>query len=89
MLLNTRIPPILRSRMISRRPRLSLLAIYILPIRSLGHGVVIVEETSPTEFREEQVDDVLECTRFDGVGLSYVSKDRSWCDGGRGRVLQC
>lgn len=69
MLLNTRIPPILRSRMISRRPRLPLLAIHILPIRPLGHGIVLVEESSPAQFGEEQVDDVLECAGFDGVCL--------------------
>lgn len=89
MLLNTRIPPILRSRMISRRPRLSLLAIHILPIRPLGHSIVLMEESSPAQFGDEQVDNVLECAGFDGVGLSYVSKDLSWYDWGGSRGLQC
>jgi hypothetical protein len=73
MLLNAGVPPILRSRMISRRSRLSLLPVQVLPIRPPGHSIVLVEETSPTEFGDEQVDDVLECTGFDGVCLPYVS----------------
>lgn len=69
LLINPSIPPILRSRMISRRTRLSSLSIDVLPIRALRHGIVIPEESAAAQFREEQVDDFFEGAGFYGVGL--------------------
>lgn len=69
LLINPSIPPILRSRMISRRTRLSSLSIDVLPIRALGHGIVVPEESATAQFGEEEVDDFFEGAGFYGVGL--------------------
>lgn len=73
MILNTRVPPIPRSRMVSRGPRLSLLPVHVLPIRPLGHSIVLPEEASPAQFGDEEVNDVLECAWFYGVCLLHIS----------------
>lgn len=69
LLINPSIPPILRSRMISRRTRLSSLPIDILPIRALRHGIVVPEESATAQFGEKEVDDFFEGAGFYGVGL--------------------
>ena len=71
LLINPSIPAILRSRMISRRTRLSRLSIDILPIRTFGHGIVIPEESATAQLGKEEVDDFFEGARFYGVGLRF------------------
>lgn len=67
--INPSIPPILRSWMISRRTRLSRLSINILPIRALGHSIVVPEESATAQFGKEEVDDFFKGAGFYGVGL--------------------
>lgn len=58
--INPGMPPILRGRMVSRRPRLPFLPVEILPKCPLLDGVVVPEESTLTEFRDEEIDDVFE-----------------------------
>lgn len=67
--IHTRIPPILRSRMVCSWTRLTSSCIQVLAVRSLGHCVVIPEETSFAELRNEQIDDIPERAWFDNVRL--------------------
>lgn len=69
-------PPILRSGMVSRRTRLAWPGKEVLSICSLLNSIVIPEETTTTQLREEEVDDLLEGLRLDYICLNGLS-DRS------------
>lgn len=55
--------------MISWRARLAWSRVQVLTVGSLLHRVIIPKETSLAKFRDEEVDDILEGARLDGVGL--------------------
>ena len=70
-LLNACIPPILRSRMVLAWPRLPRRAIQVLSICASRDSIVVPEETTTTQFRQEEVDNVPERAGFDSVGLFF------------------
>lgn len=71
---NARMPAIFCSWMISRRAALPFLAVDVFAVRSLLDSVVIPEEASLTEFRDQQVNDILEGAGFDSICLDLLAK---------------
>lgn len=70
---NSCMPAVLCSWMISRRAALPFLAVDVFAVRSLLDSVVIPEEASLTEFRDQQVDDILEGAGFDSICLPLLA----------------
>jgi hypothetical protein len=58
--LNPSLPPISRRDMLIQRPFLALLRVKVLPICSTGHSIIVPEHASCPEFREQEIDDILE-----------------------------
>lgn len=71
MILDARIPPVLRRRMVLARSGLARRPVDVLAVRASRHSIVVPEEPTTTQLREQQVDDVFEGAGFDGVGLDW------------------
>jgi hypothetical protein len=67
----SRMPAVLGRRMIHRGTCLPWLAIQILPVRSPFDSIVFPEQSASTKFWNQQVDDILERSWLDSVGLAY------------------
>ncbi|WDK19163.1 hypothetical protein CGRA01v4_10450 [Colletotrichum graminicola] len=64
-----RLPSVCRRHVLVQWARLPFLAVKVLSVRAAGNGVVIPEQTPPPQLGQQQVDDVLERLREEGVRL--------------------
>lgn len=72
-------PPTKSSRwMIWEQPRLPWSAVDVFSIRPPRHSIVVPEESPGSQLRKQQLNDVFERTRIQGIRLRYiVSSNRS------------
>lgn len=83
---NSGLPSIFCGRMRIERPLLSFSQIHVLAIRASWDSIIIPEQASPSQFRNQKLCNVDKRPWFDCVRLGAVSK---WPASGAYRNLQC
>lgn len=70
---NSCLPPIFRRRVIIPRARLVRRRVQIFAVCSFLYRIIIPEQTATAQFRDQQIDDVLERAWLDRISLRFMS----------------